>query len=372
MSDIQRQYIGARYVPQLADPILWNASTEYEYLTMVTDADGNSWISRKNVPANLPLEEGEFWAKIGSYTAQIANMEMQISNVDVKINTQSNRITAIQNDLGKMTTAFQKNSYWADSPNNILILHCGTGEGFSSSALASFMKTGLYNGKSPKPPKVISTAGSWTGTTRFIDLIRNENLTYFTNIIILCGFNEPVPIWITAANAQIGDIYELSKVSQLCIVPVTAIKTSNNINSIEELYTITSMVARVIPSLPWAISVLNTTTNVAIWLIDKILFGAARVIWHCNLNTTGGQYLGAVQLTENFIRINMHWSGVTDAQGKIPITWTANDTLGLDASFTFVNYDGGRYQLWLNNTQGIQTDVISSRIQITCTMYIPI
>ena len=48
------QYIGARYVPLIAEPIEWNDKREYEPLTIVTN-QGNSYTSRQFVPKGCLL-----------------------------------------------------------------------------------------------------------------------------------------------------------------------------------------------------------------------------------------------------------------------------------------------------------------------------
>ena len=47
---MERQYIGARYVPKFADPVIWNKALSYEAMTIVTYL-GNSFTSKKPVPA---------------------------------------------------------------------------------------------------------------------------------------------------------------------------------------------------------------------------------------------------------------------------------------------------------------------------------
>lgn len=65
-----KQYIGARYVPLLADPMQHDSSKSYEALTIVTDK-GNSYTSRQPVPSGIPITDETYWAPTGNYNAQI-------------------------------------------------------------------------------------------------------------------------------------------------------------------------------------------------------------------------------------------------------------------------------------------------------------
>lgn len=66
-----RQYIGARYVPKFADPVEWNSALSYEALTIVTHL-GNSFTSKKPVPAGVDIGNTEYWVNTGNYNEQVA------------------------------------------------------------------------------------------------------------------------------------------------------------------------------------------------------------------------------------------------------------------------------------------------------------
>ena len=76
-----RQYIGARYVPKLATPLQWNENMAYEALTIVTDGNGNSFTSRKPVPAGIALTNAEYWANTGNFNAQLAELDDSLTTI---------------------------------------------------------------------------------------------------------------------------------------------------------------------------------------------------------------------------------------------------------------------------------------------------
>jgi hypothetical protein len=65
-----RQYVGARYVPKFADPVEWSNVGGYEALTIVTYL-GNSYTSKKPVPAGVDIGNTEYWVNTGNYNAQV-------------------------------------------------------------------------------------------------------------------------------------------------------------------------------------------------------------------------------------------------------------------------------------------------------------
>ena len=79
-----RQYIGARYVPQFANPIDWDKSKTYEPLTIVY-AGGNSYTSRQSVPAGIEISNTDYWALTGNYNAQIEQYRAEVAAYDARI-----------------------------------------------------------------------------------------------------------------------------------------------------------------------------------------------------------------------------------------------------------------------------------------------
>lgn len=75
---MNRQYIGARYVPLFADPIEWNDQKVYEPLTIVTYM-GSSYTSRKRVPAGVRPTDNVYWALTGNYNAQVEQYRQEVA-----------------------------------------------------------------------------------------------------------------------------------------------------------------------------------------------------------------------------------------------------------------------------------------------------
>lgn len=73
------QYIGERYVPIVADPVEWNANREYEHLTIVM-YNGDSYISKQDVPKGAQITNTRYWLKTNNYNAQIDQAIRQASS----------------------------------------------------------------------------------------------------------------------------------------------------------------------------------------------------------------------------------------------------------------------------------------------------
>ena len=81
-----RQYVGARYVPILADPFEWDMRKTYEHFTIV-GYNNYTYISRKNVPANTDINNTEYWVNMGSFNAQIEAERITNDNQWLVINS---------------------------------------------------------------------------------------------------------------------------------------------------------------------------------------------------------------------------------------------------------------------------------------------
>ena len=65
---INRQYVGARYVPKIMGE--WDKNIPYEPLSIVT-YKGNSFTSKIPVPAKVDIGDETYWVNTGNYNAQI-------------------------------------------------------------------------------------------------------------------------------------------------------------------------------------------------------------------------------------------------------------------------------------------------------------
>lgn len=90
MPDIQNipttQYIGPRIIPHLWDPILWDASTQYDALA-VLQYEGAYYVARYVPPLGTPPTNITYWVKWADFNAQMAQLQQTVESFD-------NRITA--------------------------------------------------------------------------------------------------------------------------------------------------------------------------------------------------------------------------------------------------------------------------------------
>lgn len=91
---------GPRTVIVPADPIIWDAETSYEYLTLVSSADfGQAYISKRDVPAGTALTNTEYWIPAASYNAQLAQIQRDIATINSTLSAMSgygDRITSLE------------------------------------------------------------------------------------------------------------------------------------------------------------------------------------------------------------------------------------------------------------------------------------
>lgn len=82
---INRQYVGARYVPKIMGE--WNKALQYEALSVVTYM-GNSFTSKVPVPANIDISNKTYWVNTGNYNAQVEEYRKETAQVKNDLNNE--------------------------------------------------------------------------------------------------------------------------------------------------------------------------------------------------------------------------------------------------------------------------------------------
>lgn len=101
-----RQYIGARYVPLYAGD--WDATKNYEPLTIVTDANGNSFTSLKDVPAGTALTDRDYWIQTSSFSAAVDALQRRMNDAESDISTAQSDISGLQTDVTDLNDKVDK------------------------------------------------------------------------------------------------------------------------------------------------------------------------------------------------------------------------------------------------------------------------
>ena len=92
---MERQYIGARYVPKFSNPVEWNKALSYEAMTIVTYL-GNSFTSKKPVPAGVDIANGEYWVNTGNYNAQIEAYRADVTELKTQVDDYKAEVTELE------------------------------------------------------------------------------------------------------------------------------------------------------------------------------------------------------------------------------------------------------------------------------------
>lgn len=83
---INRQYVGARYVPKLMGE--WNKALQYEPLSIVTHL-GNSFTSKVPVPVNIDITNTDYWVNTGNYNAQVEAYRTETAQLKTDLNNET-------------------------------------------------------------------------------------------------------------------------------------------------------------------------------------------------------------------------------------------------------------------------------------------
>lgn len=82
---INRQYVGARYVPKVMGE--WNKALQYEALSIVTYL-GNSFTSKIPVPPNIDITNNTYWVNTGNYNAQVEAYRQETAKLGNDLNNE--------------------------------------------------------------------------------------------------------------------------------------------------------------------------------------------------------------------------------------------------------------------------------------------
>jgi hypothetical protein len=133
---INRQYVGARYVPKIMGE--WNKALQYEPLSIVTHL-GNSFTSKVPVPVNVDITNTDYWVNTGNYNAQVEEYRREAleakqlaNNTSTALNAfkenQTNTNNEINNKIASTTSALNKlknDVFDGDTPSVITVAKNG-------------------------------------------------------------------------------------------------------------------------------------------------------------------------------------------------------------------------------------------------------
>ena len=91
------EFVGGRIVPKHCGA--WNKNSKYEMLSIVYQPEtGDSYISRKSVPAGTALNSEEYWAICSEYSAQVCKLEQ---DVDADVEQMHTDLTRTKADMSR-------------------------------------------------------------------------------------------------------------------------------------------------------------------------------------------------------------------------------------------------------------------------------
>lgn len=184
---MNRQYIGARYVPKFADPIAWDKANSYEALTIVTYLN-NSYTSKKPVPANTEITDTEYWVVTGNYNAQIEEYRQETEKVKEDINNEKinreNADIALEEKIDNISVSQNRkfilisDSYGVNNPPTWKDLFVADFPGTLFNVLGS---TGFVTTN----PKTFLEM-----LTETVNTLTEEQKKKITDVVVVGGFND--------------------------------------------------------------------------------------------------------------------------------------------------------------------------------------
>lgn len=169
---INRQYVGARYVPKIMGE--WNKALQYEALSVVTYMN-NSFTSKVPVPANVEINNTDYWVNTGNYNAQVEEYRKQ--TLETK-----QLATNINTDL----QAFKKNQTNTNNEINTKI--------DSTTSALNKLKNVVFDGDTPSVITVAKSGGRFNTINEAITFAKGYCSRTNRVTILICGgvYNESI------------------------------------------------------------------------------------------------------------------------------------------------------------------------------------
>jgi len=98
------RYIGARYAPLFDGQ--HDSTKAYEPLTVVI-SEGNSYCSKKYVPAGIAVSNGEYWVLVGNFNQQVANLQEYVQEHDEQIQQLETDVGTLIDDVDVARSALR-------------------------------------------------------------------------------------------------------------------------------------------------------------------------------------------------------------------------------------------------------------------------
>lgn len=195
-----REYIGARYVPMVASPVLWDINTVYEPLTIVLDASGNSYISRERIPSGTPLTDSK-WLKTYDYNAQMATLSADIAT---KVSKAGDRMSGVLDMTTHKITGLADGTEDPDAINVSQLNSVNTNLTSTINTTKSELEQQIIDAQTDT---VKTTGSTMTGQLNTIAPVANTNAAnklYVDNLIqpILNHFNHDQTIVFSRTSAS--------------------------------------------------------------------------------------------------------------------------------------------------------------------------
>lgn len=94
---------------------VWDISKQYSRWTVVTDSDGDGYISLQPVPAGIQIDNTDYWMKLYDFVTALGALTARVSALESTVSAQSSAITALQNSITSINNSITKLNTYKDN-----------------------------------------------------------------------------------------------------------------------------------------------------------------------------------------------------------------------------------------------------------------
>lgn len=212
---INRQYVGARYVPKIMGE--WNNALEYEALSIVS-YNGNSFTSKIPVPPNIDINNTKYWVNTGNYNAQIEEYRQETVKLHNEFNLKNTYLNikefdAVGDGQHDDTTSLNKALNKAQETGQTLFIPVGTYVITETITLTSLKGVTIRGERFSEDNIINSTKIKFTGINSLLKIygaynFKIENISFFGNSNNkIIDFNFLIDDHQSVINSRSGFVY---------------------------------------------------------------------------------------------------------------------------------------------------------------------
>lgn len=105
IKNLTQEMIGFEAANKISLGGVWDISKGYAAWTIVTDSNGNGYISTKPVPAGIDISNTSYWMKLYDFVTALGNIDGRVTSLEGAVSNLQGRMTTAEGNISALSTA---------------------------------------------------------------------------------------------------------------------------------------------------------------------------------------------------------------------------------------------------------------------------